>query len=86
MVLDFDRAASERVSEQTRLSIPGCKRGSPGATEHHTAVPWNDAAPQESVEFPNCCGVHIHPKPVENTCGPVAGTHGDVLTVHTEAF
>ena len=20
------------------------------------------------------------------TCGPVAGTHGDVLTVHTEAF
>ena len=53
MVLDFDRAASERVSEQTRLSIPGCKRGSPGATEHHTAVPWNDAAPQESVEFPN---------------------------------
>ena len=21
-----------------------------------------------------------------STCGPVAGTHGDVLTVHTEAF
>ena len=39
------------MSEQTRLSIPGCKRGSPGATEHHTAVSWNDAAPQESVEF-----------------------------------
>ena len=23
---------------------------------------------------------------MSKTCGPVAGTHGDVLTVHTEAF
>ena len=39
------------MSEQTRLSIPDCKRACLRATEHHTAVPWNDAAPQESVEF-----------------------------------
>ena len=51
----FDRAASDLSSEQTRLSIscwnPGPKRGSPGAIEDHIAGPWHIVALQESVEF-----------------------------------
>ena len=51
----FDRAASDLLSEQTRLSIfcwnPGPTRGSPGAIENHIVGRWHSVALQEAAEL-----------------------------------
>ena len=50
-VLEFWQSCKRPCVRTDTAEYPRCKRGSPGATEHHITVPWNDAALQESVEF-----------------------------------
>ena len=50
-----DRAASDLLLEQTRVSIlswnPGPRRGTPGASQHHIAGRWYIIALQESIQY-----------------------------------
>ena len=51
----FDTSVSNRLLEQTRLSIlswnPGPRRGTPGAIEKHIAAKWHIIASQEAIEY-----------------------------------
>ena len=51
----FDTSVSNRLLEQTRISIPswnpGPRRGKPGAIEEHIAGKWHIIALQEAIEY-----------------------------------
>ena len=79
-----DKTREEKRKERTRES--NREREKERGEEREEKTPLCVRSKRLRVYGQDVSRVYRQQARMSWTCGPVAGTHGDVLTVHTEAF